>query len=269
MTISKPIASTLDAERSRDVTRRPCDLRRHFSASRHRPWLPMRIRRPRAARHRRFSMVGAGRGGGPVKLPTPLPELMPPPAGIRQADWNLLSITMDANVIRPILNQSYDFIPGATDDGMVTVLSRCMLVAPAKSASKMCPSRICIFAPSPPEQLSSRFRHAADRRLLSVVGSSRGRLQQGRRARYRRRSVLLPRSWIHDARRNRHRARPIAEHQLRADDDRLRLRLHRRWMDGRARRRIAADAPLRKPERREAQMGQTSGAAADHERDRV
>ena len=63
-----------------------------------------------------FSMVGAGRGGGPVALPTPLPELSPPPPGIRQNDWNLLSITMDANVIRPILNQSYDFVPGAADD---------------------------------------------------------------------------------------------------------------------------------------------------------
>jgi hypothetical protein len=62
-----------------------------------------------------FSMVGAGRGGGPVTLPVPLPELMPPPAGIRQNDWNALSITMDANIVRPILNQSYDFIPGATD----------------------------------------------------------------------------------------------------------------------------------------------------------
>ena len=63
-----------------------------------------------------FSMTGAGRGGGPVKLPTPLPELIPPPPGIRQSDWNLLSITMDANIIRPILNGSYDFIPGATDE---------------------------------------------------------------------------------------------------------------------------------------------------------
>ena len=53
------------------------------------------------ARGAGFSMVGAGRGGGAVMLPTPLPELMPPPPGIRQDNWNLLSITMDANVIRP------------------------------------------------------------------------------------------------------------------------------------------------------------------------
>ena len=46
----------------------------------------------------------------------PLPELAPPPAGIRANDWNLLSVTMDANIIRPILNQSYNFIPGATDE---------------------------------------------------------------------------------------------------------------------------------------------------------
>jgi hypothetical protein len=69
-----------------------------------------------AAPARGFSMVGAGRGGGPVTLPTPLPELTPPSPGIREGEWNLLSITMDANIIRPILNQSYDFIPGATDE---------------------------------------------------------------------------------------------------------------------------------------------------------
>ena len=68
------------------------------------------------ARGAGFSMIGAGRGGGPVKLPVPLPELMPPPAGMRHDDWNRLSITMDANIVRPILNQSYDFIPGATDE---------------------------------------------------------------------------------------------------------------------------------------------------------
>ena len=68
------------------------------------------------ARGAGFSMVGAGRGGGPVTLPVPLPELIPPSPGIRQNDWNLLSVTMDANIIRPILNQSYDFIPGATDE---------------------------------------------------------------------------------------------------------------------------------------------------------
>jgi hypothetical protein len=61
-------------------------------------------------------MVGAGRAGSPLTLPTPLPELAPPAAGIQQKDWNLLSVTMDANIIRPILNQSYDFIPGATED---------------------------------------------------------------------------------------------------------------------------------------------------------
>lgn len=63
-----------------------------------------------------FSMTGAGRGGAPVKLSTPLPELTPPPPGIRRDDWNSLSITMDADIIRPILNQSYDFIPGATEN---------------------------------------------------------------------------------------------------------------------------------------------------------
>ena len=87
---------------------------RHLSALRRRPRPSECDCSPRQPAG--FSMVGAGRGGGPVTLSTPLPELMPPPPGIRQDDWNLLSITMDANVIRPILNQSYDFIPGASDE---------------------------------------------------------------------------------------------------------------------------------------------------------
>ena len=105
-----------------------------------------------------FSMVGAGRGGGPVKLPTPLPELMPPPAGIRQGDWNLLSITMDANVIRPILNQSYDFIPGAADerDGFGPIA----LYAGGTSEVRFrdVSFKDLHLRKNPPEQLSSRFR---------------------------------------------------------------------------------------------------------------
>ena len=80
----------------------------------------------RAARRRRHPNAlpaaaprrsrGSGRAGGGRPLPPPLPELTPPPAGVRQNDWNLLSVTMDGDIIRPILNQSYDFIPGATED---------------------------------------------------------------------------------------------------------------------------------------------------------
>ena len=110
---------------------------------------------------------------------------------------------------------------------------------------------------------------AADRRVLSVVGRSGRGLQQGRRARCRGGTVLLPGSHLHDARRDRHFACPGAEHQLRAHDDRLRLRLYRRRLDRRARGRVAADAPLCEPERRESPLGQIPGAAADHERGRA
>jgi hypothetical protein len=105
---------TLDAE-GREAERTPLRPAAPFVRVAPPPPPPAPSNEPAAAAGRGFSMVGAGRGGGPVTLPTPLPELMPPQPGINQNDWNILSITMDANVVRPILNQSYDFIPGATD----------------------------------------------------------------------------------------------------------------------------------------------------------
>ena len=105
-----------------------------------------------------FSMVGAGRGGGPVTLSTPLPELNPPPPGIRQDDWNLLSITMDANVIRPILNQSYDFIPGASDerDGYGPIALH--VAGTGEVRFKDVSFKDLHMRPNVPEQVSSRFR---------------------------------------------------------------------------------------------------------------
>jgi hypothetical protein len=103
-------------------------------------------------------MVGAGRGGGPVTLPTPLPELTPPPPGIRDGEWNLLSITMDANIIRPILNQSYDFIPGATDErdgyGPIALYAGGTGEVRFKDVS----FKDLHLRRNPPEQTSPRFR---------------------------------------------------------------------------------------------------------------
>ena len=103
-------------------------------------------------------MVGAGRGGGPVKLPTPLPGLMPPAPGIRQGDWNLLSITMDANVIRPILNQSYDFIPGATDERDDYGPIALYVGGAGEVRFKDVSFKDLHLRKNPPEQSSSRFR---------------------------------------------------------------------------------------------------------------
>ena len=62
--------------------------------------------------------VGAGRGGSPMTLPTALPELEPPAAGVRRGEWNLLSVAVDSDVIRPTLNQGIEIPPGATEDRM-------------------------------------------------------------------------------------------------------------------------------------------------------
>ena len=59
---------------------------------------------------------GAGRGGSPIEPPMSLRDLMPPAPGPRPNDWNQISVTIDADVIRPILNQANDISPGATED---------------------------------------------------------------------------------------------------------------------------------------------------------
>ncbi len=65
---------------------------------------------------RGVAATGAGRGGSPMTLPVPLPELNPPAPGLRAADWNLISVTIDSDLIRPTLNQGIEIIPGATED---------------------------------------------------------------------------------------------------------------------------------------------------------
>lgn len=62
--------------------------------------------------------TGAGRGGAPIALPTPLPDLDPPAPGIRHGEWNRLSVALDSDVIRPTLNLGLDMAAGATEDRM-------------------------------------------------------------------------------------------------------------------------------------------------------
>jgi hypothetical protein len=71
---------------------------------------------PDAARP--ITTVGAGRGGSPMTLPTRLPDLDPPPPGLRSGEWNQLSVAIDSDVIRPTLNRGLDFSAGTTGDRM-------------------------------------------------------------------------------------------------------------------------------------------------------
>ncbi len=102
---------------------------------------------------------GASRGGLPVTLPTPLPDLMPPPPGIRAGEWNSISVTLDADIIRPVLNQGIDIAPGATDDRSAGFGSIALFVGEGsdvrfKDVSFKDLNRRVI----PPETVSSRFR---------------------------------------------------------------------------------------------------------------
>jgi hypothetical protein len=69
-----------------------------------------------SGRRGRIGSTGAGRGGSPMNLPVTLPALMPPDTSFHQNDWNRMSVTVDADVIRPTVNQGFDIDPGATDD---------------------------------------------------------------------------------------------------------------------------------------------------------
>ena len=217
-----------------------------------------------------FSMVGAGRGGGPVTLPTPLPELIPPPPGIRQDDWNLLSVTMDANVIRPILNQSYDFIPGASDErdgyGPIALHAAGTVEVRFKDVS----FKDLHMRPNPPEQISSRFRMQRVDEFYLSLGRRGRRFQQRRRARYRGGSALLSRPRVYHARReidaapaqspSTSFARTMIDYAYDFTGD--------GWADVLA----GESRPMHlyvNPKGREAPMGEISGAAANHQRARA
>lgn len=102
---------------------------------------------------------GAGRGGSPMTLPAPLPALMPPDPGLRPSEWNSISVTLDADIVRPIFNQANDIAPGATDDRAAGYGSIALDVGGSgevrfKDVSFKDLNRRVI----PPEQISDRFR---------------------------------------------------------------------------------------------------------------
>ena len=85
---------------------------------------------PDAARP--ISNVGAGRGGSPMTLPTRLPDLEPPPSGLRSGEWNQLSVAIDSDVIRPTLNRGLDFSAGATGDRITHSGAASLMSSPAE-----------------------------------------------------------------------------------------------------------------------------------------
>jgi hypothetical protein len=56
--------------------------------------------------------------GGRAGLPPPIviDSLMPPPRGLRQSDWNTIEVIVDANILRPYLNDANEIPPRDTGD---------------------------------------------------------------------------------------------------------------------------------------------------------
>ena len=170
-------------------------------------------------------MVGAGRGGGPVSCPRRCRSCAAA-RGDPANEWNLLSITMDANIVRPILNRSYDFIPGATDErddyGPIALYAGGV----AKFISQTCRSRICTCA-NPPEQVSSAVPMQRIDEFYQSWGAAAGDFNKDGVLDV----VAGPTTiWVptYTTRGEIDFRRAIAEHQLRSDDDRLRSRFYRR-----------------------------------------
>ena len=53
-----------------------------------------------------------------MTLPVPLAPLMPPPAGLRADGWNEISMMLDANILRPVLNTGVEIDAGSTEDSL-------------------------------------------------------------------------------------------------------------------------------------------------------
>jgi len=93
-----------------------------------------------------------------MSLPVPLAPLMPPPAGLRAADWNTLSVVVDADIIRSTLNQGVDIPAAATDDRAAGYGPIALFVGSGEVHFKDVSFKDLNLRVIPPEQTSSRFR---------------------------------------------------------------------------------------------------------------
>ena len=211
------------------------------------------------------STLGAGRGGAPITLPTRLPDLEPPAPGIRAGEWNLLSVAIDSDVIRPTLNRGLDFGAGATEDRM-GFGPIALYVGSGEVRFKDLAFKDLHVKTVPVEAVSPRFRMQRLDDFYYAWGAGAGDFNRDGVLDVVSGPVLLPRPRLHQAPRAVRGAGAESHRELRADVDRLRLRFHRRRLDRRAHRREPADDLVRQPQGRESPLGGSQGAAADHRR---
>ena len=101
---------------------------------------------------------GAGYGGPTMTLPVPMAPLTPPPPGLRQGDWNTLSASLDADIIRASLNQGVDIPSGDTDDRGNGYGPVALFVGSGEVRFKDVSFKDLSVRAVLPEQTSSRFR---------------------------------------------------------------------------------------------------------------
>ena len=101
---------------------------------------------------------GAGTGGPTIALPVPMAPLTPPPPGLRADDWNTLSVALDANIIRPTLNQGIDIPSGDTDDAGNGYGPVALFVGSGEVHFKDVSFKDLHVRAVPPEHTSTRFR---------------------------------------------------------------------------------------------------------------
>ena len=109
--------------------------------------------------------AGRGRGGvvapgGRTGLPPPIfiEPLMPPPSGILPGQWNSIEVVLDANILRPYLNDANGIATVTTDDDSAGYGPLALFVGAGEARFKDISFKDLNGRTMAPEKTSTRFR---------------------------------------------------------------------------------------------------------------
>ena len=220
---------------------------------------------------RRASRTRRWRSGFPANARRhSLADSTRPSNEMKAGEWNTIDIVLDANILRPFLNDAGGISGGVAEEeyGRSGAIALFAGRNRAKRGSRTSLTRTCSrewrdrgrVAPVPDE---------GAQRVLLLVGSRRRRHQQGRRSRHRGRAVLLPRARLQRRARDLHGRHHRRGHQV-LQRRAVHLRLHRRRLAGRDQFALhTAHAPLCESARRVPPLGHVHGDGPHHQRARA